>query len=554
MRKRRKNPIRPIILCISFLAQIVAFSQPWNPNYSVGTKTGKYVFDYNTKPDQLEEIVSPVYTATTLDYQWEQSYNPVTGFTSIVGATSSSYSFSQALTQTTYYRRIVSNRVTGSFVYSNIIKIQVASKNWENLNYIREHDVIINNINTDWKAVDQLTIGQKLQTTTYLDGLGRPIEKVSRETATPPTGQALWGDMVQFSQYDPYGRELKEYLPYTIQYTTVTGTESGKYKNAPVTDQQQYYTDVYNESAPYSNITFDNSPLNRVMNIKSPGTSWKNSAGNSADYDLNTGADNVKIFTIGYSTGDVPQIIGEYGIKMLFETIKTDEDGDKVIEYTNKAGQLILKKVQINDEPSDSHNGWLCTYYVYDDFGLLRYVLQPKAVDYLNGNGWTFATPDGQQVLDELCFRYEYDDKGRTILKKAPGAKPLRMLYDSRDRVVFMQDGNQAAKSTPEWTANLYDELDRIIITTLYKTTKTTTQLQTDINNAVSTSTVTVTNAGDPVVDLVVDTREVSISTYAARNSIVFVFDAGGSFSSVTNDNFVAQIDPMRPPHLLQQL
>lgn len=48
--------------------------------------------------------------------------------------------------------------------------------------------------------------------------------------------------------------------------------------------------------------------------------------------------------------------------------------------------------------------------------------------------------------------------------------KSCTCLYDQRDRVVFMQDGNQRAKSPDEWAANLYDELDRPIITTLYHT------------------------------------------------------------------------------------
>lgn len=96
--------------------------------------------------------------------------------------------------------------------------------------------------------------------------------------------------------------------------------------------------------------------------------------------------------------------------------------------------------------PSAAHSGWICTYSIYDDFGLLRYRLQPEAVNYLNNNNWSFAGGNGQQIINEWCFWYEYDDKGRNVLKKAPGAQPLRMIYDARNRIVFMQDGNQAAK------------------------------------------------------------------------------------------------------------
>lgn len=420
-----------------------------------------------------------------------------------------------------------------------LLKINTYSQ--ENINYIKEHDVLTTNI-IDATSVNTLTIGQKLQTTTYLDGLGRPVEKVSREVVIPTSG-SLWGDAVQFSKYDNKGREAKKYLPYTIQYATTTGTESGKYKSNPITEQNQYYNNTYNETAPYSNINFDNSPLNRVVKVNAPGTSWAASNGEQTVYTLNTADEDIQIWTMAYNSEDVPISIGAYASNVLYKTIYYDENNNRIIEYTNKAGQLILTKQQISDNPGAKHNGWICTYNIYDDFGLLRYVLQPKAVAYLTDNNWSFSGTDAQQVLNELCFRYEYDDKGRCILKKAPGAEPLRIIYDSRDRVVFMQDGNQAQKATPEWTVNLYDDLDRVTMTVLYKTTKSVAQLQTDINNSVTISTITTTTAGDAVNDLVIDKREVAVSNYKARNSIIFTSDDGGNFASIDNDNFTAEID-----------
>ncbi len=184
----------------------------------------------------------------------------------------------------------------GDIVYSNILKIEVVSINWENINYVREHTVLKPGL-TDWKAVDQLAIGDKLQTTAYLDGIGRPIQNVTRETATPEQNNNLWGDIVQFFEYDAYGREAKQHLPYT------TSAASGKFKNSPSTEQTQYYANVYNETAPYSNITYYNDPLDRVKKINSAGTSWANSAGNIATYDINETTDNVQIFTIGFNSG-----------------------------------------------------------------------------------------------------------------------------------------------------------------------------------------------------------------------------------------------------------
>ncbi len=472
-----------VIICISFFCYAPNIFSQWNPNYSIGTKTGNYVFTYNQTPDNLVEIFPPlITTGATLFYQWEKSNAPVTGFVAIAGATQSSYTFSAPQTQTTYYRRKVTDSY-GSSVYSNIIKIQAASNDWENINYVREHDILRTGM-IDSREIENIPIGDRLQTTTYLDGLGRPLEKISRETSTPAEKEDTWGDIVQFNLYDAYGRQPLQYLPYTTNNTVSDPRESGKYKADPLKEQPEYYKRIYDEAYAYTNITYDNSPLNRVMNVKSPGASWANSHGNSADYDLNDERDDVQIFTIGYNETDVPVSLGRYQANTLYKTIHIDENGKKVIEYTNTLGQLILKKVQIDNEADPTeYRGFICTYNVYDDFGLLRFVMQPEAVKYLAAKDWSFEG-NGEKVLNEMCFQYLYDDKGRCMYKKAPGAAPLRMLYDSRDRVVFMQDGNQAAKSPAEWTVNLYDELDRTVITALYHTTESLQDLQSDIAHA----------------------------------------------------------------------
>ncbi|MBC7687810.1 MAG: hypothetical protein H7211_06480 [Aquabacterium sp.] len=520
------------VMCLLLSVPVAA----QNSVYDIMPVNGNTSFNYNQVP---ENLVSQVPGLTGLTYIWESStLGPINGFAPIAG-TAETYTFPAILTQTTFYRRKATG-TQGTFT-SNVIKIEIVSTNWENLNYVRQHDVLVAG-QTDWKTIDQLAIGSKLQTTTYMDGLGRPIQKVSRETALQDPAQPnnLWGDMVQFSAFDVLGRQNKKYLPYT------TINQSGKYKTATATDQPAYYTSKYAETAPFSQVsTYDNSPLNRALKLNDPGTNWTGSAGNQVLYDLNDATDNVQIFTIGYNTGDVPVSQGAYPVNTLFKTKYTDEKGKLVIDYTDKNGYLILKKVQLDDAPADVYNGWICTYSVYDDFGQLRFRMQPEAVKWLVANAWNFAAVNGATVAAEWCFRYEYDEKGRTLLKKAPGAKELLMLYDGRDRVVFMQDGNQRGITpTPQWTANLYDELDRPVLTTLYTTAKTTIQLQADIDNSVTITNTTITNAGGVLRDLTVNNRVPSVTLYTAQNSIEFVSDAGGSFQSTANDNFVAQIDP----------
>jgi RHS repeat-associated protein len=512
-------------------------AQEWNPEHRIGTVGGTYQFNYNQTPQQLVEVISPVIeSGITMYYQWEQSARPLDGFIAIGGATGSSYNIPGPLSQTTYYRR-KTTLINNNSVYSNIIRIEIVSIFWENINYLKEHTILKPGV-TNWVTIDNLAIGDKMQTATYSDGMGRPLQKVNREASTPSNTNSLWNDFVQFSQYDQYGRETLQYLPYS------TTTQSGKFKTNSLVEQAQYYSNKYNETSAFNQNSFDNSPANRIINTKLPGTLWAAGTGKSVLYDLNDAADDVQKWKIGYNSGEQPINIGAYAPNELFKTRYTDEQGKQVIEYTNKSGQQILKKIQLADMPSAAHSGWICTYSIYDDFGLLRYRLQPEAVNYLNNNNWSFAGGNGQQIINEWCFWYEYDDKGRNVLKKAPGAQPLRMIYDARNRIVFMQDGNQAAKSIPEFTANIYDELDRVVLTTLYRTHKSISQLQADIASANSSSNITINNLGSEITDLIVESRVAGVSRYAARNSIQIVSTGSTDFVSGSEEEFVAEIDP----------
>ena len=288
---------------LSLLSMNKAYAQftIWYSGHSIGSTTGKYNFSYTQTPDQLVELM-PAYIIVQggPGYQWQQSDGPLeSGFTDISGATSSSYTFpaNYHLPHSMYYRRktySVSN--PSNFIYSNVIKLILVSANWEDINYVREHVVMVTGI-TDWQTVDGLPIGQKLQTTNYMDGLGRPLEKVDREAATPPTAGGTWGDIVKFYQYDAIGRSPKGYLPY------VTTTESGKYKSSPSTEQPQYYTNTYNETSAFNALGFDNSPLNKITNIKEAGQRWAASAGTNITYDVNTADDNVQLWSVDYVQG-----------------------------------------------------------------------------------------------------------------------------------------------------------------------------------------------------------------------------------------------------------
>ena len=529
------NTMRQLICIVLLLAGTCAdlFAQ-WDPNYSVATSSGKYAFNYNQTPDALVQVVGPMGSLPSdIVYEWQQCNSPIGTFVAMPSGGQPGYVFSAPLTQTTYFRQKVSFNNGRNIVYSNIIKLQLVSVGWEDANYLREHTIRVQGI-TDWEAADQLPIGQQLVHTSYSDGMGRPVQTIDAGMATPDPSQpnGVWGDVVQFSSYDQHGRQPAKYLGYT------TTAEPGAMKTDPESEANQYYLARLNETSPYVFTTFDNSPMSREVNIKSPGTSWAAGLGKSITYYFNDPEDNVQIWSIGTNGGDIPVSKGAYPANALYKTIHTDENNKQIIVYADMEGKQVLVKEQLEDNPSVAHSGWICTYTIYDDFGRARCQIQPEGVKWLDGNGWTFSVPDGQTVLYNYCFRYEYDEKGRMTLKKMPGADDLFKVYDKRDRLVFTQDGNQRVKSPNEWQAYLYDELDRVVLTALYETSKSRGDLQTDIDNATAVSTIAV--PGQVTTDLVVSSRAPNLPEYVATHSIEFdpVFETG------ENDAFETSLVP----------
>ncbi len=300
------------------------------------------------------------------------------------------------------------------------------------------------------------TLAEVKQTTAYFDGLGRPLQSVNK--GVTPTGK----DLVSMHIYDAFGREAVQYLPY------VSTENTGTFKADPFTAQATFATAQYpGEQVFYEQTVFEPSPFNRPLKTLAPGNSWGGSdRGIAINYQLND-ADEVRIWDIGLNAGAVAFSNGTYNAGELARTVTTDEHGKRVVEYKDKEGRVVLKKVEITTTAANitQYMGWLSTYYVYDDLGNLRTVIPPKATEWLAANNWNLGTTAGGQVLSKLCFRYEYDQRNRMVVKQVPGAGEVWMVYDSRDRLVMTQDAKMRPNELWIWT--YYDGLNRPVKTVL---------------------------------------------------------------------------------------
>lgn len=327
---------------------------------------------------------------------------------------------------------------------------------------------------SDKQVVNNLsrTAAEVKQTTVYYDGLGRKMQTVEKAISTSAK------DMVKPVIYDAFGKEVYDYLPYT----QISGNNSdGNIKLNPFYEQGLFYKDGQlnpggvGEDIYYAETIFEPSPLGRISKAYGVGNSWAKTGGARAiemQYLVNEVSDSVVIWNIG--EGMLPVSAGYYPPGKLIKNVTINTTGVKSVEYTDRDGQTILKKMQKDAVTSNGYTGWLSTYYIYDDVGNLRVVLSPLATEQIIGT-WNVAP-----VAFELCYFYQYDGRNRLIVKKVPGSEMVEMVYDNRDRLAFSRDGN--GKSLGQWLVNLYDSFNRPVETALYASTTSRLDLQQQMN------------------------------------------------------------------------
>jgi RHS repeat-associated protein len=265
----------------------------------------------------------------------------------------------------------------------------------------------------------------------YFDGLGRPIQNVT--VGQSPSGQ----DFVEPIEYDAAGRIIKKYLPY------VSGG-NGAYQSNALSAAGSWYTansaglQATDLGRPYEETTFEPSPLSRVSGQRAPGNK---SAASAVKYKVNT-ASEVKRYDYNPAQNSIA-FLSNYAAGTLLRKLFTDEQGNVTNEYTDMLGQLVCRQVIASAQAT------LSTYYIYDDLGLLRAVLQPNYQDNPSITGNAFA--------------YDYDDRGRMIGKNVPGAGKTEYVFDQYDRLALSRDANQLKRGV--WAFTKFDALDRPVIT-----------------------------------------------------------------------------------------
>jgi RHS repeat-associated protein len=258
-------------------------------------------------------------------------------------------------------------------------------------NYVKTTSYQIKTLNgVDAVSGATLTNSHKIESINYFDGLGRAKQSIAKRAG------GGYQDVITHIDYDDFGRQNKDYLPYAAT------SNGGLFRTDALSATNTFYTNNYgddidvNDPNPYSEKLFEASPINRVLFQGAPGQSWK--ASNTYydhaiqfQYQTNTEIEvkKYKVYLTSTNNTYTPTLIlvGNYNLGELYKTITKDENhsygsgfNNTVEEFKNKEGQVLLKRAYNASVPHD-------TYYVYDDYGNLTYVIPPLASDQIFSGG-----------------------------------------------------------------------------------------------------------------------------------------------------------------------
>jgi RHS repeat-associated protein len=390
--------------------------------------------------------------ADPLDFEvrWFASQSAAEANTPVMG-TGIEYTTAPLTQSTTYYARLIE------------LETQCISDVMPSVARIIPH-IIPQHVKTEVIRVpnvyDDLTIAslnesQKTTSFTYMDGVGRVHQQVIQKAS--PGGK----DIIQPVDFDQFGRASKTYLPYA------GSTTDGSFHSSYKAEQGNFYNasndKIANDSHPFATAVYEDSPMGRVIEQGGVGQVLQPGSGHTGQvkYGFNTGAtsdqaEEVRKFNPNGTSS------GFYAANILSRVETVDADTGRVITFYDPTGKVVVTKQQLDEVIDGNTVNYLETYYIYDDFGRVRFMIQPKGVAAMKAATWTFS----QSIRDQFVFEFVYDKFGRLIEKKVPGAGWSYIVYDKLDRPVLMQD--VMLRNTYQWTFLKYDSKGRIIVSGLY--------------------------------------------------------------------------------------
>ena len=268
---------------------------------------------------------------------------------------------------------------------------------------------------------------RSLTDVSYGDGFGGVSQKI--HVGITPQGK----DLTESYEYNSLGNLQSRTLPVPV----LSEGASGNYKQI-LKSAQEYY----GHSNVCSRFAYEASHRSLLLKEFGVGDEWTGKAV-SKKYSCNLESIPVqrcKRYLVS-AGGELVESDSPYADGSLRGIRSEDEDGNMHWEFYNSENQLVLSRILDGDTFFD-------TYFVYDEYGNLVFVLPPGYQDH----------PD----LDLYAYIYRYDYLDRLVYKKLPGCAPSYLVYDAAHRLVFSQDGCQRNDSL--WPFFVYDVYERVVV------------------------------------------------------------------------------------------
>lgn len=200
---------------------------------------------------------------------------------------------------------------------------------------------------------------------------------------------------------------------------------------------------TYNSIFAYSTNEYDD--FQELSSCRKPGDAWEERPVTISRHVVPAGE--IRKYSVD-ADGNLSDD-GAYPYGMLTSATTTDEDGWSVTVYTNMHGNTVLERRGTGDNAAD-------TYYVYDAYGRLGYVLPPM------------CRHCSASEMPKFWYKYTYDDRGRCTEKQLPGCDAVKYWYDAANRIQSEQDGHLRAQSL--YRNYSYDGIGRLVLQTVSPT------------------------------------------------------------------------------------
>ena len=275
----------------------------------------------------------------------------------------------------------------------------------------------------------------------YVDGLGRPTQNI--KVGASPDGS----DIATLTEYNNMSRPIRTWHP--VPLPTITTQPSA---STIATSSSDFYDDDYG----YEMTEYEASPSGRATSTIRAGAPWHTTGkATTIKYLVNDQSTRYHCRQYSVTTSGTLSLTGNYATGELMVTETTDEDNQVTIEFKDRRGLTVLTRRMLNSTTIAD------CYYVYDNYGDLRYVIPPMLSTKLTSTSatWTHTNTD----ISRYGYYYSYDSVGKCIYKKLPGRGAIRYKYDAGHRLVAEQDGNM--QSSMQWLTHFYDKYGREVIT-----------------------------------------------------------------------------------------